>query len=111
MLHAMAILTMVLSAADHWTTYLCLRAPRSEWIVTEANPIAEWLFAFAGLVPGLLIDSAITVAAVFFLVVTRRLSHPSKLFFFLFIAASTGYAVINNVQAISVMGLSLLGPT
>ncbi|MFQ5417809.1 MAG: DUF5658 family protein [Myxococcota bacterium] len=109
MLHAMAMLTVVLSAADHWTTYLCLSAPKEGWVVTEANPIADWMFSSMGLVPGLLIDSAVTLGAVFFLIATRRLSHPSKLFFFAFIAAWTGYAVINNVQAISSMGLSLLG--
>jgi hypothetical protein len=111
MLQILATLTVLLSAADHWTTYLCLRAPLKGWEVTEANPIAEWLFASLGLVPGLLVDSCITLAAVTFLVSTRRLSKLPKLCFFGFVSVWTGYAVVNNVQAISSMGLSVLGPS
>jgi len=69
------------------------------------------VFSSLGLVPGLLIDSCITIAAVAFLVGTRRLSKLPKLCFFGFVSAWTGYAVVNNVQAISSMGLSILGPS
>ena len=47
MLALLAVLTLALTAADHWTTYLCLRAPVEGWQVTEANPLASWLFANA----------------------------------------------------------------
>lgn len=110
MLQALALLTVVLSAADHWTTYLCLRRTLPGWHVTEANPIADWLFHHMGLLEGLLVDSAVTVVAVLFLMGTRYLNAPSKLFFFGLISVWTGIAVVNNVQAISAMGLSLLGP-
>ena len=43
-------LVLLASAADHWTTYLCLRAPVSGWVVTEANPITAWMFQQFGLV-------------------------------------------------------------
>jgi len=109
MLQLLAFLTVLLSAADHWTTYLCLRAPLEGWEVSEANPIADWLFVSLGLVPGLLIDSFVTLGAVAFLLGTERLSKLPKLCFFGFISAWTGYAVLNNLQAISSMGLSLLG--
>ena len=69
-MYILAILTLLLSAADHWTTYLCLRAPVAGWHVAEANPLAEWLFASFGLVPGLLIDSGVTLVAVAFLLST-----------------------------------------
>lgn len=105
----LAILTLVLSAADHWTTYLCLRSPVAGWQVTEANPIAEWLFTELGLVEGLLLDSAVTVLAVGFLLTTSRIHDGIKWGFFSFVVASTGYAVFNNVQAISSLGLSPLG--
>ena len=62
--HALAIATLALSAIDHWTTYVCLRRPISGWRVTEANPISDWMFQTVGLVPGLLVDSLLTVAAV-----------------------------------------------
>ena len=52
MLHWLAGLTVVLTAADHWTTYLCLRGPVEGWRVSELNPLADWLFATFGLVSG-----------------------------------------------------------
>jgi hypothetical protein len=76
MLHALAGLTLLLTAADHWTTYLCLRGPVQGWRVSELNPLADWLFVKFGLVPGLLIDSTITLAAVAFLA-TTALSIPA----------------------------------
>jgi hypothetical protein len=108
-MRAMALLTVLLSAADHWTTYLCLRAPLLGWEVTEANPIANWLFGSFGLVPGLVLDSFLTLGAVGFLLTTQRVSSAAKFCFFGAIVAWTGFAVINNLQAISDIGLSLLG--
>lgn len=109
MYHLLATLILLLSAADHWTTYLCLRQPIEGWTVTEANPIAEWLFSTVGLVPGLLIDSAITVWAIAFLLTTQRLPRAVKLGFFSLVAAWTAHAVFNNLQAIASLGLSPLG--
>jgi hypothetical protein len=108
-MRALAFLTLLLSAADHWTTYLCLRTPLSGWEVSEANPIAEWLFEAVGLVPGLFVDSAVTLCAVAFLVTTRRISSATKFGFFGLIAAWTGFAVVNNLNAISTIGISLFG--
>jgi hypothetical protein len=109
LMRAMALLTLLLSVADHWTTYLCLRTPLAGWEVTEANPIADWLFGSVGLVPGLLVDSALTLGAIGFLLITRRVSSSVKFCFFGLIVTWTGFAVINNLQAISTIGLSLLG--
>ena len=105
----LAIATLAVSAADHWTTYVCLRQPVSGWQVTEANPISEWLFQTVGLVPGLLVDSVVTVCAVAFLLTTRRLPVLVKKVFFCLVVVSTGYAVINNYRAIDAIGLSPLG--
>jgi hypothetical protein len=107
--YLLAIATLVLSAADHWTTYLCLRQPVSGWLVTEANPISQWLFEAIGLVPGLLTDSVVTVAAVAFLLTTRRLPDLAKKAFFGLVVISTGYAVVNNYRAIEALGISPLG--
>jgi hypothetical protein len=109
MMRAMALLTLLLSLADHWTTYVCLRTPLPGWEVTEANPIADWLFASFGLVPGLLVDTALTLGAVAFLLTTRRVSSSAKFCFFGLVATWTGIAVINNLQAISTIGLPLFG--
>jgi hypothetical protein len=107
--YVLAIATLVLSAADHWTTYVCLRNPVSGWFVTEANPISEWLFQAVGLIPGLLVDSAVTVAAVAFLLTTRRVPNFVKKGFLTLVIAATGYAVINNYRAIEALGISPLG--
>ena len=74
----LALLTLLLSAADHWTTYLCLRQPVDGWHVTEANPLADWLFDMMGLVPGLAVDSLITLSAVGFLLATPRFGPRLK---------------------------------
>jgi hypothetical protein len=107
--YVLAIVTLALSAADHWTTYVCLRQPIAGWEVVEANPISEWLFQTVGLVPGLLVDSLVTVLAVAFLLTTRRLPNFAKRTFFGLVVAATGYAVINNYRAIEALGLSPLG--
>lgn len=105
----LALLTLLLSAADHWTTYLCLRAPVPGWIVTEANPLADWLFQTAGLVPGLLIDSVLTLGGVGFLLITRNVPVVAKRIFFAVVIAWTTVAVANNLEAIEALGLSPLG--
>jgi len=109
MLVALLLLTFLLSCADHWTTYLCLSAPIEGWEVTEANPLADWIFTRAGLVEGLLIDTAVTVVALAFLATTPRLPHLLKIAFLSCAAFWTAYAVANNVEAARTMGLSLLG--
>jgi hypothetical protein len=105
----LALFTLLLSAADHWTTYLCLRQPVSGWHVAEANPLADWLFGSVGLVPGLMIDSAVTLLAVSFLLITRHVPQVAKGVFFAVVIAWTGFAVANNWQALQVLGLSPMG--
>lgn len=107
--YLLAALTLLLTAADHWTTYLCLRDPVDGWIVSEANPIADWLFASAGLVPGLVIDTVITLVAVSFLLKTEHVPPKVKGAFLTCVVFWTGHAVVNNMEAIRLMGLSPLG--
>jgi hypothetical protein len=106
MLRVFAMTTILLTCADHWTTYLCLQAPVEGWNVVEANPVAKWLFGWAGLNAGLLIDSIVTLAAVIFLATTAIFGRAIKIALLAVITISTGYAVINNLGAISRMGLS-----
>ena len=108
-MYVLAFLTLLLSAADHWTTYLCLRAPVTGWQVAEANPLADWLFSSFGLVPGLMIDSAITLVAVGFLLSTGQIPTLAKSLFFGVVIVGTGVAVFNNLMAIQALGLSPLG--
>jgi hypothetical protein len=105
----LALLTLLVSAADHWTTYLCLSQPVAGWSVTEANPLADWLFSSVGLVPGLAIDSFLTLCGVGFLLTTRQVPSLAKGFFFMMVIAWTVFAVLNNLQAIDALGLSPIG--
>lgn len=108
-MRSLALLTVLISAADHWTTYLCLRRPVPGWRVAEANPVAEWLFQTLGLVPGLLLDSAVTLAAVAFLVSTSLIPRTLRAAFLALVTLWTAAAVANNVQALHALGLSPLG--
>jgi hypothetical protein len=105
----LALLALFASAADHWTTYLCLRQPVDGWLVIEANPIADWLFGTIGLVPGLLLDSVLTLAAILFLLGTRALPERIKGAFLGLVILWTAYAVVNNLEAVATLGLSPFG--
>ncbi len=109
MLYPLAALTLLLTLADHWTTYLCLRAPVEGWHVVEANPVVDSLFQTSGLVGGLVIDSVFTLFAVGFILYTSRFHRRVKEGFLGFIVVATGYAVANNLAAISALGISPLG--
>jgi hypothetical protein len=110
MLPLLAAFALLVSAADHWTTYLCLRHPVPGWQVSEANPLAAWLFGSVGLAQGLWVDSAVTIVAVAFLLGTRRLPHLLKVAFLVAVIGWTAAAVANNLDAIYQLGLSPLGP-
>ena len=106
MLHWLAGLTVVLTAADHWTTYLCLRGPVAGWHVSEVNPLADWLFATltrAGAADRHL-DHAGRLASWCTRSVPR--SAKSVCFGVLFVR---GLCVLNNLRAIEALGLSPLG--
>ena len=109
MLRVLAALTVMLSASDHWTTYLCLRGPVEGLRVIEANPLAAWLFEKMGLVEGLLFDSLLTVAALAFLLVTTRVPRQVKIAFLVTVVVGTGWAVLNNLGVLSQIGLSPTG--
>ncbi len=109
MVVTLAFLVLLVSAADHWTTFLCLDRPVAGWTVTEANPISRWLFEAIGLAPGLWIDSAVTLLGMLFLVRTRLVPEELKVLFLAVVIASTAYAVHNNLGALYELGLSPLG--
>ena len=109
MVHLLAAVTLLLSAFDHWTTYLCLRSPVGGFEVTEANPFSAWLFQYVGLTEGLIIDSLLTIAALAFLITTRLMPRSAKVIFLVAVIGWTGFAVANNLEAIYLLGLSPLG--
>jgi len=108
-LRVLVALTLLLTAADHWTTWLCLHRPVEGWLIEEANPLADWLFGWAGLVPGLVVDSGVTLAAVAFLATTTGFSKRTRCSLLASIGVATAYAVANNLHAIASLGISPLG--
>ena len=106
MLRLFVGMTIALTCADHWTTYLCLHAPVAGFDVAEANPIAQWLFDHAGLTAGLALDSLLTIAAIGYLTWTDTLAHEIKIGLLGVIGCSTGYAVLCNLGAITQMGIA-----
>lgn len=109
MLGALAALVAVLTLLDHWTTWLCLRGSVPGWEVSEANPLAAWLFSALGLVPGLAVDTAVTAGAILYVLRTPLIPRSAKGFCLLLLVATTGCAVANNVEAVRALGLSPLG--
>ncbi|HEY8123006.1 MAG TPA: DUF5658 family protein [Myxococcota bacterium] len=108
MVQILAALALLFSLADHWTTYLCLRTRVAGWEVTEANPLADWLFQRFGLAEGLLIDTVVTVLVLAFLVQTPRIARPLKMGALGLLISTTAWAVANNLQAVQQLGLSLM---
>jgi hypothetical protein len=109
MVFVLALLALVVTLADHWTTYLCLRTNVAGWEVTEANPLSQWLFQRFGLAGGLWIDTAVTLFILLVLVRTPRIPHVAKLAALAVLIATTAYAVANNLQAVQVLGIALAG--
>lgn len=103
---ALAILAVwILSAADHYTTYLMLSTPTPGWTVWEANPVAKWLFDTFGLGLGLTIDTIFTFVAGLWAYQTQVVFEEFKIVCCLVVCAGTGYAVYNNVQVLYTTGV------
>jgi len=96
---------LLLSTADHWTTYLCLRQPVEGFQVIESNPLARWLFHRVGLGLGLAVDGLVTLIAVGLLVQTQRVPMALKVCFLGGVCAWTAAAVVNNYQILKSLGL------
>jgi len=109
MLTLLALVVLLLTALDHWTTWQCLRAPVPGFDVTESNPLAARLFEWFGVPAGLSVDAAATLGAILFLAATPRLPRVAKLAVLCAIGLWTGAAVANNLAAMATLGLSPLG--
>ena len=104
---ALGVLVVLLNVADNTTTFLCLRAPTPGFELAEANPAAAWLFDAIGLVPGLVLEMAVTTAAVWFLVATTHLRPRTKLALLAVLALLPLWATLNNAYVIHATGVSL----
>jgi len=102
---ALACLALVCAGLDHLTTWLCLRAPVPGWEIREANPLAAWLFTHVGLVGGLALDTALTLAAVAFVSEARRVPRAAKLGLLGMLIVTSAFAAANNFDVIDQIGL------
>jgi hypothetical protein len=98
-------LVLLFNLADNATTFLCLSADSPIFEVFEANPVAAWTFQTLGLAQGLLLETAITTAAVVFLILTDRIPARPRLALLGVLAALPAWAALNNLQVAWVVGL------
>ena len=105
MLPLFAVLAMLFTLLDHLTTWLCLRTELPGWEIREGNPLAAWMFAHLGLLQGLALDTAVTLAAVILVAQTRRVPRVVKLALLGLLITTSAFAVANNVQVIRHTGL------
>jgi hypothetical protein len=103
----LGLLVIFFNMIDNFTTFACLRSPIPGFEVSEANPIARWLFDSIGLLEGLLIETAVTMAAVGFLVFTQRLPLGTRLTLLTVLAALPAWAAINNLNVMRAVGIAL----
>lgn len=100
-------LAVLLNLADNATTFLCLRAPVPGFEVTEANPVAAWLFAAIGLEEGLVLEMVISALAIAFLVATKRVPPRIKLALLVVLSLLPGWAALNNLEVIQAIDIPL----
>jgi hypothetical protein len=105
MLRLLGVLALLFALMDHWTTWLCLRAPVPGWVVTEGNPLAAWLFGRVGLIEGLWLDSVVTLVAVVLVARTKRLGRALKLALLGLLVCTSAVAVANNFEVIRRIGV------
>ena len=98
-------LVLILNSLDNATTFLCLRQPVAGFEVIESNPLARWLFDAVGLAQGLVFESAITVGAVTFLVLTRALPRRVQMLLLVVLTVLPAWAVVNNLQVMAAIGV------
>ncbi len=107
---ALGALVLLMNALDNATTFLCLRDPVTGFDVFEANPVARWLFDGVGLAEGLVLEMALSTAAVLFLISTRRIPGRSKVVLLTVLALLPSWAVANNLQVMYEVGIGLGTP-
>lgn len=101
---ALIAIFMMVTIGDFYTTWACLSDPASGTF--EANPIANWMFGFFGLLPGLIIDEMITLLILVWLGFTKRIHTSFKLFILLLGITITTLAVFYNYQVMIEIGIA-----
>lgn len=102
----LAGILMAVTLGDAYTTWACLHEPVPCWEVLEWNPVAEWLFETLGLVPGLVVDSVITLVAALWVARTTKIATPLKVSYFTLGIIVTSWAVCHNYQGMVEIGIA-----
>jgi hypothetical protein len=97
-------LAVLINLMDNATTFVCLHEPRRGFEVYEANPVARWIFDSIGLLEGLLLETALTTAAVAFVVITAAIPPRSKLVLLAGLVLLPAWAVANNLSVMNAIG-------
>lgn len=92
------VLLILANLGDNISTYLALTLPAKEgMLISEANPIAAWIFEAMGLVKGLVFEFVVSVMLFYWLMGVKDIPYKWKVVIFVGILIPTVYAVINNV--------------
>ena len=100
-------LVILFNLLDNTTTFLCLSTPIPGFKLIEANPFARWLFEAIGLLEGLVVEMFITLAAVGYLVYTRRLTPRVRIGVLVLLVVLPAWAVVNNLGVMKAIGIEL----
>jgi hypothetical protein len=100
----LSLLVVLLRTLDALTTYTALTS-RSLYQVSEANPLAAWLFSSVGLVPGLVVSEVVGVLACLFLCYTKSFTVPQRAVVLILLCVTPALAVINNLGVLQRMGV------
>lgn len=104
---ALGFLVLLFNATDNATTFFCLSTPTPGFQVTEANPIARWVFETFGLMQGLILEGIVTAATVVFLVYTQRIPPRAKLVLLAVLAMIPAWASLNNLNVLRMIGMAV----
>ena len=102
----LAVTLAMLTLADFYTTWASLHQPIPGWEVLEINPISALLFEWLGLVPGLILDTALGIALIVFIARTRRLNHRWRIGVLVSLVLFTAYVVVNNYLNMVKIGIA-----
>jgi hypothetical protein len=104
---ALAGMALLMNALDNFTTFACLRRPVVGFEVYEANPLARWGFDLFGLVPGLILEMALSGVAIWFLLQTQSFSRSTRMSLLAAMAVLPTWAVVNNLRVMHALGMGM----
>ena len=100
------VLLILAFLGDNISTYFALSLPAKEGLlISEANPIAAWIFEAMGLVKGLIFEFVLSIGLLYWLMGVKTIPYKWKVVIFAGILIPTVYAVINNIGVLTLVGV------